>query len=237
MTEKELIYKLQSLKQIKPRENWVVFNKSNIFNNSVEVIKVARTNYADVLTNIFKMNFSRKFTYSVAVLLFVMSVGTAFVMNGDFLNNSNVSVSKNSSASLIAIKDSVEQLKEKSKSLSGTVKSNPEGTSIVIKEIKDVARDLAMAIQKNPRLAKEVALDVNNNKTYLEVSDASDLKEASSNLYKIIVEQMIKDLKNTMLTDSQKESLKIVENSYNDGKYTSALESILLLSNSINQIN
>ncbi|MBM3206286.1 MAG: hypothetical protein FJZ43_01555 [Candidatus Staskawiczbacteria bacterium] len=236
MTEKELILKIQLLKEIKPRENWAVFAKSKIFSSGNASTVPARTNYISALLNVMRIGFNMRIAYSMAVLLIVMSVGTLFFMNGSFSGN-DVNVAKNSSASLIAIKDSVEQFKEKSKNLSEAVRMSPENTSVAIKEIKDVANDLTIAIQKDPKLAKEVALDINNNKTYLDISDAGDLKEASNDLYKTIVEQMIKDLEKTSLTNSQEESLLVIKESYNEQNYTSALESILLLNSAINQDN
>ena len=237
MTDKELISRIQSLKQIKPRENWVLFTKSKILNNNFEAEKSVGANNVNFIGNMFKTVFLSKFTYSLAVLLFVISVGSFFAINGILNNGSNVKVSKSSTASILAIKDSVEDFKIKSKSLSDTVKYSPESTSLVVKEVKEAARELTVAIKNDPDLAKEVALDINNNKTYLEFSEANDLKEVSNNLYKTIVDQMIKDIEDTTLTESQEESLNIVKNSYKENDYTSALEDILLLNIAIDQNN
>lgn len=226
MTEQELISKLQSLKQIKPRENWVIFAKSQILNSSDTSHPAVKADYISALNNMFKMAFSKKLAYSVAIFLFIIAVGMfMFVLPKD----PDVNIGKNSTASLVAIKDNVEEFKVKSKTLSDLVGHDSQGVILAIQEVKDVAQKLTEEIQKDPQLAKVVALEVNNNKTYLDIQGEEDLKQASNILYKTIDEQMIRDLDNATLTESQQESLQRAKALFNAGRYADTLEDILLI--------
>ena len=237
MTEKELISRLQTLKQIKPRKDWVILAKNQILGLSAKAesnfFKAKATinnkpNYREVLLNIFRMSFQRKFAYTLGAFLFIV-LGVFGFINYSLPGDQNLKVAKESPAALVAIKNNVEDFKTKSKNLSEIAKFNPKDIPLAIKEVKDAAKEITDAVQKDPKLAKEIALEVNNNKTYLNVVEADDLKETSDILYKTIVEQMIKDLENTILTESQQETLKTIKDLYNEKRYSNALESALLL--------
>lgn len=245
MTEQELIYKLQSLKQINPRENWVLFTKNQILNNEYTNQPNVRVNYASVFNGIFKMAFSRNVAYSVAVFLFIMTVGIFAIMKGILPNNSSLNLGQNSTASLVAIQGNVEEFKMKSKTLSDLTNYNSENVSLAIKEVEDVAKELTGAMQKDPQLAKQVALDINNNKTYLEITGGEgDLQATLDVLYKTTVEQLIKDFDNATLTESQQKSLDRIKSllSQTSGNqeqdrydFTDGLEDLLLLSAAVEE--
>ncbi len=236
MEEKELIIKIKALGQIKPREDWVVLVKSQILRpslgakNNVFENNVNKLTYKDVLSNILRVFFQRKFAYALAV--FLLAIVGFFGLSGVIFNkkgSNKVSVNNTPVISL-EIKSNLEDFKEKSKNLAEMSKHNSlETLSVVIKEVKSVAVELANAIKKDPQLARAVALDINNNKTYLDIQGADDLKETSDTLYKTIDEQMIRDLENTTLTEGQQKTLEVIKNLYEEEKYASALESILLL--------
>ena len=173
--------------------------------------------------------FQRKVAYAFASFLFV-AVGLFGVMKYGFPEKSiNVQMSVQSQENLVAIKSNVEEFKAKSKSLSQIAQSNPQDFTLAVKEVKEAAKGLTDAIKNDPALAKEVALEINNNKTYLDIQGGEDLKATSDELYKEIDSQMIEDLENTTLTESQQEALNIAKDLYEKGKYANALESILLL--------
>ena len=88
-----------------------------------------------------------------------------------------------------------------------------EEFSVVIKEIKEASRELTDAIKKDPQFAKDVALDINNNKTYLDVPGSDDLKETSYALYKEI--------------DNKFESLTIEAISLDSAMYSGKIRSII----------
>lgn len=248
ITEKELISKLQELKQIKPRNTWVVLAKSDIFSNKDNVLGsklIGSPSYKDVLSNIFRVSFQRKFAYSLAAFLFVALGVFSFIQYGlPNPNNSNVKTAQKPE-SLVAIKSDVEDFKIKSKSLSQIATLNSQDISFAVKEVEDAAKELTDAIKKDPQLAKEVALDINNNKTYLNIQGGEgDLQGTLNVLYKTTVEQLVKDFDDLTLTESQQESLDRIkgllnqtlgnqeQDSYN---FTDGLEDLLLLNAAVEE--
>lgn len=232
MEENKLISKFQLLKQIKPRKEWVFSVKNEILsNNFVDRRLVKSLEYKELLLNIFNSVFQRKFAYAFAVFLFVF-LGISSV--DYYLNVSdNIKIAQVSPAALMEVKDNVETFKIKSQNLSEVSKDKSQNISLAIKEVRDAAKELTVKIKKDPQLAKSVALEINNNKTYLDVIKGEDLKEPLYNLYKTTVDSMIESYDKTTLTPIQQKELdRIKNNLLEDGNYTSALENILLMMNS-----
>ncbi len=237
MTEKELISCLQSLKQIKPRENWVFFAKNQILNPSTSL--GARNNVFDnkmvrssVLSDVFKVIFQRKLAYVLAAFLLVVS-GLFGFMKYDLTNKTadlaDVKVTQQSHENLTAIKSSVEDFKTKSRNLSDAVKDKAQNPDLAIRQVQEAAHKLTDALQKNPELAKVIALDVNNNKTYLDIPGGNDASEVN-NVYKTIDDQLIKDIEKASLTKDQEDEFTRIKDFYaNGGDYSIVLRDILLM--------
>ena len=231
MEDSKLIFKLQQLKQIKPRKEWAVLVKNQIFENNISDV-TSKATYASLLPNIFKAYFGKRLVYSLATLLFIISGVVGFVRYGVL----NVKVSQKSIASLSStespLKNSdVEELKLKSQNLINVTKNKPQDFALAIKEIKTAANNLTEAIEKNPKLAGEVAMEVKNNGTLLSIVSETELEQASDALYKVIDEQMIKDLEKTTLTEDQKITFDEAKDLFEQAKYSDALEKILLINN------
>ncbi|OGZ65407.1 MAG: hypothetical protein A3C50_03645 [Candidatus Staskawiczbacteria bacterium RIFCSPHIGHO2_02_FULL_43_16] len=231
MQEQELITKLKELKNISPRKEWVILSKIQILDsrNHAEIYAQKR-GIAAGLQGLLGMVFQRKFAYAYAALA-ILLVGSVGIMQFDLLGNQGVQVA--SQAAIIEAKSNVEVFKEKSKELAITAKSDPVAVSLAVDNVKAAAKQLTEIIKKDPGVAKEIALEINNNKTYLDVQGSAELKATSNDLYKTVAEQMIKDLEATSLTESQQEALDIAKELYDKERYTDALESILLLSMAI----
>lgn len=235
ITDKELIFKIQQLKQIKPKQEWVIFAKRQIlgFSGAVEEKIENKLTYQEIFSNIFGLLFQKKLAYALALVL-LMVTGGVFIKY-DY----NIKVKNNLPAAVLeserAIKENLETFKARSKTLAQEVKIRPQNISMVANEVKEAAKSLTEMVQKNPETAKAIALEVNNNKTYLEVIESTDLKETSDILYKTIDNQMIEDLKKTTLTEEQQKAFDYIVNLYNQGKYSAALENILLFNASRNQ--
>lgn len=234
MKDQELITKLLELKSIRPRKNWVVFAKSQILTNSFEFNYGAKHEfYKNLLLSIRNPFLQKRLAYAFAVMM-VAFIGLFGATS--YLSVSNDNVSEQSSVSLMAgneIKSEVEDFKIKSQSLAQAVSAKSEDMSIVLQEVKDAAKSLTETIQKDPDLVKVIALEVNNNKAYLDISGEDGLKESSDALYKAIDNQMIEDLEKTTLTLAQQESLNRIKKLYEEERYSYALESILLLNKSM----
>src|SRR3989344_618467 len=229
MEDSKLIFKLQQLKQIKPRKEWAVLVKNQIFENNISDV-TSKATYASLLPNIFKAYFGKRLVYSLATLLFIISGVVGFVRYGVL----NVKVSQKSIASLSStespLKNSdVEELKLKSQNLINVTKNKPQDFALAIKEIKTATNNLTEAIKNDPKLAGEVAMEVKNNGTLLSVVSETELEQASDALYKTIDEQMIKDLETTTLTEDQKIIFSEAKDLFEQAKYSVVLEKILLI--------
>lgn len=220
MTEKELISKLQGLKQIKPRENWVVFAKSEIFsNNLIE-------NKSNVFSNVLNVIFQRKFAYAFAVFLFIFAGGFGFMKYGF---PGDTKVAQQSTVVLASIKSNVESFNIKSQNLADALKDKSQNPDLAIKEVKNAANKLTDELQKNPQLAKVIALDVNNNNSLLNIPGGNDVSEVID-MCKAIVTPLIEDLKKRTLTEDQETELKRIESHFNNGgNCTTALRDMLLM--------
>lgn len=220
MNEKQLIFKLQELKKIKPNKKWVVFTKNDILGINTFDNKVAnKWTYRELLSIIFKSSFQRKFAYALASFLFIIAMVTGF-MNYNFFSDSNVKTAQQSTAALAEIKNNVEVFKAKSKNLTEVSKGNSQDISLALEEVKDAAKNLTDTIQKDPKLAR----------TFLDITGIDDLKQTSDNLNKTIENidnQIIEDSEKTTLTESQKEKVDKAKDLVSQGKYYDALELLL----------
>ncbi len=233
MTEQKLISKLQELKQIKPRKDWAFSVKMSILGSDAVVKKVSQgLTYKEMFSGILSLFNKRKLAYAFAVFLFVFAGGFGFMKV--LPNDANMKISKESTAALVAIKSDVEIFKVRSKTLSEITKTDPKNVSLAVKEVKSAAKSLTDAIQKDPQLVKSVALEINNNKTYLDIVGGNDSTEVND-LYKTVVDYLIEGLeKNRInLTEDQKKTLDKIADLRDKGRYVYALESILLLNASI----
>ena len=225
MTEEQLIYQLKELNKIKPNKTWVVLVKMNILGSDIPARKeVLQPTYKFNVSNILGFIFQRKLAYAFAMLFFVFLGGLGFL----YLPKQDGQMAM-SPAVISAVKGDVEMLKTKSRALSQIAVNNPEDISYAFQEVKTVAKTITKSIKKDPGLAKEVALEINNNKTYLTVTGEDESKETLTELYKTIAEQLIKDLEDVSLTEDQKKSLERIKNLYDQEKFTDALEGALLL--------
>ena len=166
MTEEQLIYQLKELNKIKPNKTWVVLAKMNILGSEISARReVLQPTYKFNASNIFGFIFQRKLAYAFAMLFFVFLGGLGFV----YFPKQDGQVAM-SPAAISAVKGDVEMLKTKSRALSQIAVNNSGDISHAVQEVEVVAKTITKSIKKDPGLAKEVALEINNNKTYLTVT-------------------------------------------------------------------
>ncbi len=227
MEEKDLIAKIQTLKNIKPSQDWVVSVKANVFKQT----PASRPAYQATFSSLLAFVSQKKMAYSLASLL-VVAAGVAGFMTYGF--PTDFDITKNSTAS-ISSQEAFENFKVKSQSLAFVATDTTPSSSFpkVLEEVKEATKTLTKTVKKDPELARKIALDVNNSKSLLDVrpSDTEDLKETTQDLYKEIDEQMIKDFKKTTLTAEQKMELERIEAEFKKGTdYGTVLRDLLFLS-------
>jgi len=250
MTEKELIAKIKELKTIKPRNSWVVLNKTNILGSDPVREQIPqKANYAGMFPALLSLVYGqRKLAYSFAVLLFAfVSLRTIDVLNNPSINKTDSTASVLDSQEAVAflvagndVETEMKLIQEKSKVLAQVYPKPADGVSQnddsqqkkeQLKELKSIVSNVTEVIQKDPRLAKVAAGQINDSITYLNVIDSEDLQETSGAFVKTIVEGMFDYYKTVTLTPEKQEELTLIEKSYLDGEYTpnAALEAILIL--------
>lgn len=243
MTEKQLIAKLQTLKEIKPRKDWVLLVKNEMFNLPAQAgnevaVKPPKASFTGLFLNRFKFAHQSKMAYSFAALLFIFVGALGFAQHtlpGDALFSVK-KITEQSQAALTGetnVKSTFETLKKRSKDLA-IVKTQKDGNvSSATKEVNDAAKSLTEAIQKDPALAKEVAMEITTDQTLLAVFNESDLKETSDILYQALDDQMIEDLqkRKKTLTLEEQEKIEEILALYDEKKYSQAFEMILLMNN------
>ena len=256
MTETELIQKIQKLKQIKPREEWVVLAKNRMFDIKDEAVTepVVETKMGlkEILAGAFRiMNYRPAMAGSVAfALIFVVFIGAQNSLPGD---------------SLYSIKKITEQMRVELASNTEKPKVQLELAEQRLTDLfkitdANMGKNLAPAIEEFERTAKSSAAALNQmtaidgykvdqeivaviesleEKTkiledILAVKIDTDVLEESADSYyrKTEAEQQIADLENRTLTAEQEILLEEAKQYYEQGDYSQALETILLLNNS-----
>jgi len=224
ITEKQLINSLKQMKEIKPRKEWVFSLKSQILSEPAFAKGFGEAKQISILDILSSVFFQRKLAYAFAVVLFLV-VGVfgfaTYTVPGDLLFPVK-KIAEQSKAALTAqpeLKQNVADLKTK---------------------ISELAKNLNANSLKDPQTAKEVADEVQKikqlqTKTFADVQGTADEKSLNDALASVnnvlapLVQNEINDLQKTTLTDDQKNALAQAEDLYSQGKYTDALEKILLI--------
>ncbi len=154
--------------------------------------------------------FQKKFVYAFSVLLLL------FVGAFGLVEYTNQPLQPAAILGETSIKNSVAAFKITSQNKTASAK-----------ELQDVVKVLTDAITKDPRMAKEVALELKGDKALAMIEGGADVRQTSDTLYKIIDEQIIKDLKNTTLTQDQIIAFEIGQKLFDKGEYVMALEIFL----------
>ena len=240
ITQKQLISQLKELKEIKPRQEWVSLLKSQIIvEKKAEVQTKVIDNpaqfagFASIMDMFSSTVFQKRLAYSLATLALMIVGVLGFVKYESPASVKQVAVQ--SQASLlgqVALKQNATNLSNKVNGLAQATKSNrAAATSSALRDINSNAKDLAESLKTNktndPETLKEIAVSL---KTLADVSGTDLTKNPDVNdLYQTVVENQISDLQKTTLTDNQKIILTKAEDLYKAGKYSDALEQILLI--------
>jgi hypothetical protein len=238
ITQKQLIESLSQLKEIKPRKDWAVLLKSQILaeHKAIPVpVKVKSVGIMDIFSSLF---FQKKLAYSFAAFVFVIIglIGFArYTVPGDLLFPVR-KIAEQSQAALTGqtgLQNNVAALNNRIHDLAQVAKEGrTDNIPSAISEINANAKDLAQNLKDNPAQNSETIKEIASGlKTLADVpgtdlSQNPDLKD----LYQTVVQSQIADLQKTTLTDDQNKTLADAEDLYNKGKYTDALEKILLIS-------
>lgn len=246
LTQKKLIGQIKELKEIKPRAEWVILAKSQVFNGSLakEVISNP-VRMPSGISNIFDfvkaIKFQKKLAYSFATLAFVMIGLVGFAQQtvpGDLLFSIR-KFTENSQASLTGqtgLKKEIAGLNNRINDLAQASKQGkknniPSAINEVNTKVSALTKTLKESSVKDPETIKEIteSLQVLAYLPGTDLTENSEVKELSQTL----VEKRIADLEKSTLTEEQKKVLAEVKELYEQEKYVKALEKILLIDSSL----
>lgn len=242
MTEKELIAKIQELRQIKPRNDWVVLVKKELFKDERSLAPFEGAKL--LLFFIFQHKPAFAFITTLLVLIGVFGFAQNSVP-GDFLFSLK-KISEQSQTVFISEKEqskhNLETVNKRLDDLTKIAQANQSqklGPAITEYQqtVSKAAESLSKADpKKGSRDLKEIVAEVKKieEKTNiiksLGIEGIGENKEWDNALAQI-VEREIKGLEETTLTEEQQEALIKIQSDYEAGDYSQALEKILLLTN------
>lgn len=227
MNDKQLIAKLQELRQIKPSQNWVVSLKKDI------VGEQSRTTVFNVLP---RSIFHHKLAYAVITMFLVL----AGVLGGLFLipTSNNNKFEADLLAAAVESRYSLEIASKKLENLTEIVKTRDADK--IASAVNDANESIAIAsrtitkdIVSNPKALKEIAASIKkidqdrNNLQTLGVIVDSDYQ--LNNVLQPLVQSEIESLEKATLNENQQMTLKEIRGLYDEGQYTDTLEKILLI--------
>jgi len=248
ITQKQIIESLKQMKEIKPRQEWAILLKSQILAPKQVEIEVPvkqktilRQGYAreksvgilDIISSVF---FQRKLAYSSALALFLI-VGifgfAQYTIPGDLLFPLK-EVTEQSTAALTGhttlnqdvanLNNSINNLAQVNKD--GRKDTIPSAISKINASASVLANNLINNSVQDPQKLNEISQTLN--KTLADIP-GTDLTETSG--VQDLLQALIADYQKTTMTDDQKDTLTEAKDLYNQGKYTDALEKILLINN------
>jgi len=230
MDEKTLIGKIEILRQIRPRKNWVILTKKRILGEERTLAGL----FLDSLRVFQGLFFQYKLALASLILLFILGGTFAFAQKS--LPGEPLFV--------------IKKMTEKTRAVFVSEKERPKvQLELANKRLEDLAkiaetndvRKLAPAIDefqanvseaaKNLTKAKTVGKDIilqtqelEKNKEKIEKTLATQIgTEELENVYKDLAEQQIKDLENSSLTESQEKILEEAKEYFEAGDYSNSL--------------
>lgn len=252
MNEKQLIEAIRKLDEIKPRKEWVVFAKSQIFEDIAERKVLKKSFLAEKMSGVLDvfsvLTHQRKLAYAMATLAFMIAgvFGFAqYTVPGDLLFSVKRATEQSQTVFTGGnnLKNSLENYDRRVQDLVRVVKENresniPSAISEAKASMAGAVKSLTVAVTQKNKNIKEIALEIKKieeNKKQLktlgiDISATEETKELDDALAPL-VESEIKDLEEISLTEKQQEEIGVIKELYDNGKFVEALEEILLISN------
>lgn len=240
MTEKQLISKIRELREIKPREDWVVFNKSRILEKEEKGLTFSLFSFIKELKKGERFVWGHRYAFASLVAVMVLFGIFGFAENsvpGDFLYSLKKIGEKSQTVFVSAGEQPRWNLGLANKRLAELAKvvenNSSEKLAPAISEfqasVAEIAKSLADKTPGKEILAEIRKLEENKEKVEalgVVIGQSEELENALAQM----VEREIKELENRTLNGEQEEALNSVKEDYQAGNYSQALEKILILS-------
>jgi len=241
MTEKELITKIQELREIKPRKEWVFLTKKEILGE--EEIQ-EKFSWLEVFPRFFAQ-YKLAFASLVLILIIIFSFGfSQNAVSGDLL----FSLKKLTEKAQTVFVSPDEQLKNRlevaNKRLEELTKiAEQNQTKKLASAIEEYQASVTQVTKitsnlKEPKEARNVAPEIKklegniqNLKSYgVEIGDDKN----TENIYKPVVDVLIKDLESRTLTEGQQKLLTQAKETYQAGNYPDTLSILMQIQPGVN---
>lgn len=258
MTEQQLIQKIKELKQIKPKQEWVILCKEQILEKAVDVRHQPFSQPFSIL-DIFRVPLLKPAILSITCVMVLVGV-FGLVQNtlpGDTLYTAKKATEQaqfNLTSKQEKPKMALELTNEKLQELSIVAEANlGKNLAPAIKEVEQAYQATAQAYQLatqeiNQKVSDISAIDKEQIEMYKEVKEQnkrleqtlavkmeiSELDESINSYYdalvdyKALVEQEITALENQTLTTEQEQVLNEIQQLFDKEKYDQAFEKLLL---------
>lgn len=239
--QKQLIDKMQMLRDIKPNREWAILTKSKILNSNAKMEpKIGIWNLIRNLDLGFRIS-SRRLAYSFATLLFMIVglIGFAqYTVPGDMLfpvkkfseqtqTQNSFQVAYNRSQELMQI------VKEnKTQNLAPAMSEYKASISDAVKNLalafsKDSTNDSKKAVTEEVKKIQETQKELQTLGVNIEGDNPQS--DELNNVLAVIVKNQIDDLEKSTLTEEQEKSFNEAKKLFEEKKYTEALEEILFI--------
>jgi len=243
-TEKQLISKLQELRQIKPSNNWVVFTKEQVFRKEETRPEFSFISFIKEIQKGERFVFQHKPAFAFALSLLILIGVFGFAQNsvpGDSLFPLK-KIAEKGTAVFVSEKDQAKHdLEVAGKRLDDLFKIAEENEvknlAPAINEYKESVSKAAESLATMESV-KEIVEEIKKleqkeeevKSLGIEIGESEELHSALAK----IVEAEIEDLEGKTLSEEKQGILTEVKQDYEAGDYYDALEKILLLINNNN---
>lgn len=241
MTEAELIKKIQGLREIKPKKEWVFLTKSQILGEAPSSISNIGHRMSNMLSNMSNILFFPKYKVVLAPVLAIFLFIGVFALSqnslpGDLLYSVKKLTEKGQAVFVSDTNKSKYQLEQANKRLEDLNKiAEQNQVNKLAPAIDEFQKSLSQAtknLKESPEISKEIldqAKKIVENKEKVEKTLGTMIAETE--LENTLVEYLIKDLENRTLTEEQTKLLEEAKASFETGNFSQALEKIWQISN------
>ncbi|OGY23961.1 MAG: hypothetical protein A2172_02795 [Candidatus Woykebacteria bacterium RBG_13_40_15] len=242
MTDKELIRKIQSLKQIEPRKDWVLLTKNQILGEAEHLSQPVLRWWPKVNLSIFL-----KPAVVVPVVLLLIGGGIFYFANlgGLLTSQTKVAELEQSLAQLEELTPALEQLQadlsQIKQNLDGAQIKDPkmvlgmrEGVEATAENVRKIAAETRKVVENATTTSGGLARGLEREKVLTsiiaEIEKASgDLEKSYQEKVKETVEYLIGEIEHWSLGENDQQIFSQAKEAYWAGDYNQALEDILSL--------
>ena len=229
MTEADLVKKIQELKKIRPRKDWVVLTKSQILGEEPKILffpffkpALATITALGILFGIFSLAQNSLPGDILYPIKKITEKSQAVFVSEEELPKYNLEIANKRLEELNEIAQT-NQVKKLAPAINEVQASVSEAAKNLVK-LKKVDKKIveeAVKIGKNTKNTEEILAT----KIFPE-----ETEESLNDFYKTYAQMLIKDLEESTLAEEQKLLLEEAKEDFETGNYSQALEKILILS-------